>query len=592
MAFYWRNDQLYAKQAVIPEKKQEESWTTFLLDLREPMGMLDMDEFGPFLARSLGFTNNLRGVTVYLDHHRLLSIDKNIRESHPMIIPDAMHKTSPQNLFTLKSFDLQSLKMRASKWSQENHAVEEIFLRTASGNLDVRVPKQFADEMERTTKKRPPNKTTLQVLYIGHDETVVSTDNKTIFKDLLPFPEQGRIFVGFPTHQTTGFCGHVAGQFIPTVERESLDFVDKRIEVWNRELLSIAGLLARMIYEDELAQIGNMYNRSTLSRRTTDEPEDESTARSRERLENRALHALQAFQLHPSTPSPLVGSHIDDQFFKMSKSSLSVLSSHGVKELDKVRIPDPNMLAFLKNLPILPTSIYWGSQTSMDRLEKAGKIQRISLADVLGELKSRTLTGTQMVALLRWWMNNNSSFAVSDADIKAFFQTTLVYSGDSALPLSTFKWFINPELTPVDMPFPPETLPYEITEHFKQPGLNRISAEWKELSLYEWMTYIVKKPDFEISPEFSEKILHVLSRGWDRLPEFSQKTIITLLTSKKCIPTKYGMKTPKETYFNTVTLFSDLPVMVFTEQPLDKLMLALGTRQVRQYLCLHSVPSL
>ena len=138
MAFYWRNDQLYAKRAVIPdEDNQKDGWTTFLLDLREPIDMLSMDEFGPFLARSLGFTGNLRDISVYLDHHRLLNISKKMREPRPMTLPKTMYMTSPQKIFTLKSVDLQSMqldatRMEVSRWTREvSTSVTTIFLRTA-----------------------------------------------------------------------------------------------------------------------------------------------------------------------------------------------------------------------------------------------------------------------------------------------------------------------------------------------------------------------------------------------------------------------------------------------------------------------------
>ncbi|KAG0222294.1 hypothetical protein B0O80DRAFT_113406 [Mortierella sp. GBAus27b] len=586
MAFYWKNDQLYAKRAPIPEQEQQQgSWTTFLLDLREPIDMVNMDEFGPFLARSLGFTGNLREITVYLDHHRLLNITKKMREPRPMTLPKTMHLTSPQKIFTLKSVDLQAVQMDAtrlevSRWTREvRTSVTTIFLRTASGHLDVKVSKQFANEMERTTKKYPPSQTAIQLIYLGHDEKEASTDNKTIFKDLLPFPDQGRIFIGFPTHQTTGFCSHVAGRFIPTVERESLDFVDKCLQVWNQELLSIAGLLSRTIYEDELSQIGNLYREIVLSHRKADEPEDEGTSKAREWLENRALHALQAFQFHPSTPSPQVGFFIDANFFKMSTAALSVLSSHGVKPLDQVRIPDAVMSAFLKELPTLPPAVYSGSQKFMDKLEKAGKVQKISFNDVLRELESRTLTEAQMVAMLRWWGDYSTRQAISDADYRAFFQTALVCSGSSVLPLATFKWFVNPKLTPIDMPLPSDVLPYDLTKTFTQPELHKMSRVWQELNLLEWAKHIVKQEEFETSPAFSEKALLVLSRGWAQLRDTTQSAIIGLLVNKKCIPTKYGMKVPNESYFKTVTLFPDLPVMVFTKQPLDKLLLAMGARQ-------------
>ncbi|KAF9280093.1 hypothetical protein BGZ68_007509 [Mortierella alpina] len=586
MAFYWRNDQLYAKRAGIPDDEAAKSnWTTFLLDMREPIDMLNMDDFGPFLARSLGFTANLRDVSVYLDHHRLLQISKKMREPRPMTLPKTMYMTSPQKIFTLKSVDLQSVqldatKMEVSRWTREvSTSTTTIFLRTASGNLDVKVSKQFSNEMERTTKKYPPSQTAIQILYVGHDEKQASADDKSIFKDLVPFPEQGRIFIGFPTHQTTGFSSHVAGRFIPTVERESLDFVDKCLQVWNHELLSMAGLLSRTLYEDELSQIGNLYNEMILAHQKPDQVDDEATRTARDWLEKRALHALQAFQFHPSTPSPQVGHYIDAYFFRMSTLPLSILSSHGVKELDKVRIPEPSMSSFLIQLPTIPSNVYTGSQKFIEKLEKAGKVHRVSFKDVLAELEKRTLTETQMVAMLRWWIDFSSKYIIPDADVKAFFQLALVCSNDTVKPLANLKWFVNPKVTPIDMPLPPNTLPYDITKTFTQPELYRISGSWQELNLLEWTKFIVNDPDFEVSPVFSEKVLLVLSRGWGQLQEGAQRAIVAMLSQKTCIPTKYGMKLPNEAYFKTVTLFPDLPVMVFTKQPLEKLLLSMGARK-------------
>ncbi|KAG0368111.1 hypothetical protein BGZ54_002634 [Gamsiella multidivaricata] len=586
MAFYWRNDQLYAKRATTPDDQlQKDAWTTFLLDLREPMDMVNMDEFGPFLARSLGFTGNLRDVSVYLDHHRLLNISKKMREPRPMALPKTMYTISPQKIFTLKSVDLQSVQMDAtrmevSRWTREvTTSVTTIFLRTASGNLDVKVSKQFSAEMERTTKKYPPSQTAIQILYVGHDEKQASAENKTIFKDLVPFPEQGRIFIGFPTHQTTGFCSHVAGRFIPTVERESLDFVDKCLQVWNHELLSMAGLLSRALYEDELLQIGNLYNEMIRAHQKPDQPDDEGTATARGWLEKRALHALQAFQFHPSTPSPQVGHYIDAYFFRMSTLALSILSSQGVKELDKVRIPEPSMATFLTHTPTIPTSVYTGSQKFIEKLEKAEKVQRISFKDVLKELESRTLTEMQMVAMLKWWIDYSAKYLLPNSDVDAFFQLALVCSGDTVKPLSALKWFVNPRVTPTDMPLPPNTIPYEITKTFSQPELYRISGAWQELNLLEWTKFIVNDPELELSPIFAEKVLLILSRGWMQLQENQQRAVVALLAQKKCIPTKYGMKVPNESYFKTVTLFPDLPVMVFTKQPLEKLLLTIGARK-------------
>lgn len=60
MAFYWRGDQLFAKRAPVPKSQQDRDvdetgrpWTTFLMNLREPMDIPDRDEFSKFLASSL-----------------------------------------------------------------------------------------------------------------------------------------------------------------------------------------------------------------------------------------------------------------------------------------------------------------------------------------------------------------------------------------------------------------------------------------------------------------------------------------------------------------------------------------------------------
>ena len=42
-------------------------------------------------------------------------------------------------------------------------------------------------------------------------------DLSPIFKDLISYPEQGKIYIGFPTNQTTGSSSHLAARVIPTV---------------------------------------------------------------------------------------------------------------------------------------------------------------------------------------------------------------------------------------------------------------------------------------------------------------------------------------------------------------------------------------
>jgi hypothetical protein len=103
-----------------------------------------------------------------------------------------------------------------------------IFLNIASGNLDVRADYEFSAEMKRITKKELPRETTIQMIYTKFDEQNSSGDRVSpVFKDLFPYPEQGRVHIGFSTHQTTGCCFHLSARVIPTVRIFGLIFKKK-----------------------------------------------------------------------------------------------------------------------------------------------------------------------------------------------------------------------------------------------------------------------------------------------------------------------------------------------------------------------------
>jgi hypothetical protein len=119
------------------------------------------------------------------------------------------------------------------------------FLRIATAKLSISIGPKFAAEFERAQKKPPPRETKIHMLCISKAEFDASTHNDPVFSDLIP-RKQGRVYIGFPTHQTTGFGGHIgAPALVPTVERESIDLADAQLRVWNGELLGCIGIFAR-----------------------------------------------------------------------------------------------------------------------------------------------------------------------------------------------------------------------------------------------------------------------------------------------------------------------------------------------------------
>jgi hypothetical protein len=147
--------------------------------------------------------------------------------SKSMNILSMFNPFSSQKMFQLTSIEVRDVKLEIKKLTlptnlsaRLHHQPEKtsISLKIANGNLNVNVNDEFSAAMERLTKKKPPRQTTIQMIFTGFDkynssEICVSP----VFKDLLPYPEQGKIYIGFSTHQTTGCCSHLAARVIPTV---------------------------------------------------------------------------------------------------------------------------------------------------------------------------------------------------------------------------------------------------------------------------------------------------------------------------------------------------------------------------------------
>ncbi|GBB83158.1 hypothetical protein RclHR1_00010040 [Rhizophagus clarus] len=572
MAFYWRGNKLYTKQG---ERESTDNWTTFLFDMREPIDLPDVEEFARFLVNSLGFTDNLQDISVYFNEKLVIQLSKRVQgPKATMEIAPGFDRFSPQELFYLTSVDVKDVRLKierllvpidiiAGKFRQANPS--SIFLKIASGNLDIRADYEISAEMKRITKKELPRETTIQMIYTGFDEQNSSVVSP-IFKDLLPYPEQGRIYIGFSTHQTTGCCSHLSARVIPTVERESIDLVDITLAKYNSEILSLAGTLCRILYEDEMIKInGRGVN-----------------TQSRGWFEEWAALALTHFTFNITTPNKQVGEIIESQFFGCSEGKLTILSTNGVLPISVVRIPNPEMAGFIKAVPVVPEFIFERCETFFKKAHMMKLIKNLNFQDVLIELKSRTFSENEMIELLTWLISYLSKGNIVYApEFEQFKQLARI----DGRPLNTFRYFLNPSgVIPPDTIVPDYVLPYNISVHFKPykilEDLGNVFG-WIALPLINWVRFIIKNPDLENDPIFAKDVHKILARGFNRISGNDKKVIRQLFERKKCIPTKFGMKVPNEAYFENVNLFPDLPTIDF-EKPSNfkDLMDFLGVRKV------------
>ncbi|KAH9951982.1 hypothetical protein B0H21DRAFT_817732 [Amylocystis lapponica] len=683
MGFYWKDkkDQLFARRGTLPSTDAD-PWTTFEMSLREPAPIPRAFDFTRFIASSITFMTHLLEVSIYLDGRRISRLSKDPGVPKSVGIPKGLKRSSPSGMMhvsdiqttplSIKAEVMQWVYMAGTERPTPSKAIAKSASTGASGgffsslfstlsgantpqrtltpvpvsddiekidptaisessvvlsiftaDIGVQLDQKIRLELHRSTKKNPPTKMRLELIYTGKDEYDASRkeDEKqpestgSVFQGLradLDGAGSARVFIGHSTGQTTGLGGHMAARFIPTVERESIDLVDRTVAVWNKELLYVGGFLARAAYEIELENVRHLWTGASESS-TGREVNASSDEELKSWLRGRALHALKFFTFHTSTPSSLVSTLLEEAFFACIATSLlsklspshgfPLISTAGVRNASDVRMPDAAFSGFLKDLPVIPEEVLTGAKPMVDALRVRGMIKDITFVDVLGELRSRTLSEAEMTACFRWWITvQKQGEATRSQQIRTELLNAAVLSmtekegqDEKIVPMSSIKTFLNVRgmgaAIPVDGPLPAYLLPVSIGRHFDPQALTS-AFPWRELTVLDWLQYIVNPTEpplsadvnINLSAPWAERVFQVLTRSWPQLSRSAQEEVAGLLKDKTCIPTSAGMKTPEEAYFQSAHVFRDLPIVMFpsgtaVKGPLEKVLLVIGVRK-------------
>ncbi|KXN90205.1 hypothetical protein AN958_04695 [Leucoagaricus sp. SymC.cos] len=457
-----------------------------------------------------------------------------------------------------------------------------IILSVISADITVKLNAKLSSEIYRSTKKNPPSNMKYELIYTAKDKYDASKQEDlkqfhatgSVFQGLradLDGSGAARIFIGHATAQTTGIGGHMAARFIPTVEREAIDFMDRNVAVWNRELLYIGGVLSRAAYQAEVDSIRETWDKKAELFMQESFPEE-----MRSLLTEGAIHVLKFFTFHHSTPSAEVSTLLESAFFKCnSANNFPLISTLGIRPTSQIRLPDP-AFSFLRQLPLVPAEL--ASEPIVLSLQNKGMIRSITFEDVLGELRSRPLPEEDMISCIKWWVSLHDPKDVArlaSARTQLLNAAVLVISnsdGESIVPLHTIKTILNQRILnglPLDGPLPPHLLPISVTKHFSSDELKR-AFSWADLTIYDWLSHICEPKvaranssfDIETSPQWSERVLSFVARNWGNAISLALKQqIINLLKMKVCIPTSDGMRLPNDSYFPSVDIFHDLPVV-------------------------------
>jgi hypothetical protein len=356
------------------------------------------------------------------------------------------------------------------------------------------------------------------------------------------------------------------------VERESIDLAEKTLSVYNNEMLCLAGTLCRILYEDEMAYIEQLYN----------EMISDNSDSFRNWIDIWAAYNLTYCTFRHSTPNEKVGRILETQFFNCSKKHLPILSTNGVLPISNIRIPNSEMEGFIKIVPLVPKILF---EQCIEFFTKAKNsyqiIGELTLNDVLYELRNRALSEDEMAKLLNWWISYRSKGNVVDpSEFNQFMQFARIDGKSQSL--NTIRYFLNPETIPSDINIPDEVLPYTISKDINFQDLVKWFG-WSELPLVNWATFIVNNPNLENNLVFAEKVHYILAKSIDNILQDEKETIRQLFVQKQCIPTRFGMMYPNKAYFENVNLFPNLPTIQFQIPSLvQNIMDLLGVRKVRE----------
>lgn len=642
LEFYWKGDTLYTKRLQLgPDRLTN---TTFVLPMRDTTSSVpQLLSLCQFLTSSLTFVG-LMTVELWLDEWKVFHVKKVAAPSLSVDIPRGIGKTSENGLMRISAMNREAIRIeahwiKAMEWKPTRRVdpkvdsvseppgkiLRSFFLRLASGptsqaaeraaleekvkqkeiaedlmgesramaflhvvkaEVNTMANRAFSAELERATKKPPPKATSVSLLTVSYNEQEASdfrnNPTKATLFDLV-IPSLGRIFIGFSTKQTTGLSAHVsAPSVIPTVERESIDLNSHSIKLWNSEILTVAGIVARITWKSEMSEIRLKLSKDIQATKGAITPETIADVLP----EAQFLH--NNFSWKPSTPLPAVAKLIEDSFWTSDGEPLEILSSRGVVPAANARIATEE-LTFAKELPVIPKPLM--KTRLVEFLVEVGVIKEVLISDIIGVLEKKSLDVDQLQCLLVWLTRQSRTDAIDRETIQSIFEVTVANHQENEcsrpLVLNQIKTFLNPDRIPPDMPIPSSTMPFIYTKSLSKYDTDFLG--WETLQIVPWLRWLVDtaggqkelpaSQDITSHPTFALSVLRVLSKQWDGLNATSKTTVVELLADQTVMPTKMGMKRPSEAYFSSVRLFEDLPVVLTTQNVKEKVLAALGVRR-------------
>ncbi|KAF2085773.1 hypothetical protein K490DRAFT_45958 [Saccharata proteae CBS 121410] len=460
-------------------------------------------------------------------------------------------------------------RQRAISEDVAGESTSTVSLHIDTVGIQTKTDQKLSRELERATKKPPPKQTRLSILTTPQSDWQDAVSNSSgltfdqagdLFASALPL-HNGRIFIGFPTGQTTGFKCHIfAPSLIPTVERESIDLTNRHVSTWNEHMLEIAGLASRIAFARGMTAI-----KEKLAHDLATSGDTKPTSTHITKALPATIHLLKQYTSYESTPSSLVGKNIEDGFWRASKKA-EILSTCGVLPSQDVRVSS-DKLSFLRDFAVIPDQLLEETIDFVNRLVERRVLSYVSPDDVVRRLEDKPLNETELREFLKWISDIVKTGDLEMKETKRLFNAAVFAVNDpeaaAVIPLGSIEYFILPNKYPSDLPFPGSCMPQKFTNDFSRSQLETFG--WHELPIEAWLRFLLEfnqRNDLKSmtkDPELASKVLKVVSKQWEQLKGSQRVEVVEILQPHPVMPTKSGMQPPQQTYYSNIKVFDDLP---------------------------------
>ncbi|KAK9454732.1 hypothetical protein V1511DRAFT_500825 [Dipodascopsis uninucleata] len=605
MNFYYEGDQLHYRRIDLPEESQKEAgkWTSIDLPYSVPKSLPELSNFTSFLAQSLTFVK-LQQIEFVVDGITLLTIQKVKSDPSPLEIPREINLKSLDQSMKIERAETESVQIKAKylnvtqlgKQETENRGMlsigfkifqvfttesekpneyteAQLFLRNITAHIVTSPTQSFAKKLQGAIMKPPPRHASISMIALNKTEADSSQLTSGIATQIFPSSfSDAKVFIGFPTKQTTALKSHIAApQAIPTMERAAVDTANAYVKDWNKEMMYMAGILARIVYGCELKSVGLLV------------PKDKTSATMKE-LYQKAGYTMKQFYFESSTPDPRIGQYIATGFWK-SATVIPLMTGQGVLSSKEVRATED--ITFLRQVAMVPREMYNEASDFYDQVKSLGMIRDVDVVDVKNEFSSRALDYADTIAFLKWAIKKLKNGTFSQQDIAGMMSYALLADEKmGTVDLRSIRYFHNDRIVPETMPIPFTCLPFKISKELRNSDLEMLG--WRSLDIVTWIMHMADpynsfevEQNITMSPDFSTEVLIAISGQWRDMSGSMKSSVIQTLSAITCIPTQKGMKYPKESYLHDVKMFSDLPVVneKLRSHVSDDMLVSLGIRK-------------